>query len=151
MYSGFGEFRDFISDPANYPDTFSKEDKVNELVEAMCHLGFEKDKRARTQHILHHIFAGPQRQFEYSVDNGTLASTDGHVLAIHGGPLLILEFKRRIDFTEGQLASYFLRLALRSEQQVFFGWRQPALGIIIRGEARIARCVCSRSLTRMLQ
>ena len=52
---------------------FSKEVEVDELVDAMCYLGYEKDKRARTQDVLHRIFAGPQREFDYSVDNGTQA------------------------------------------------------------------------------
>lgn len=148
LYSGFGEFHDFISNSAEYPDAFPKEAGVDGLVDAMCYLGYEKDKRARTQDLLHRIFAGPQRDFHHSVDNGTQAATDGHVSASHGGPLLILEFKRRIDFAEGQLAGYFLRLALESVPDVFYGWRQPALGVIIRGKAR---CLCPRSLTQALQ
>jgi hypothetical protein len=148
LYSGFGEFYDFISNSAEYPDASSKEEEVDELVNAMCYLGYEKDKWARTQNILHRIFAGPERKFDYGVDNGTQASTDGHVSASHGGPLVILEFKRQVTFSEGQLANYFLRLALKSASDVFYGWRQPALGVIIRGEAR---CPGPRSLTQELQ
>jgi hypothetical protein len=148
LYSGFGEFHDFINNSAKYPDAFSKEVEVDELVDTMCYLGYEKDKQARTQDLLHHIFASPERQFNYSVDNGTQAFTDGHVSASHGGPLLILEFKRQITVAEGQLANYFLRLALKSVSDVFYGWRQPALGVIIRGEAR---CPCPRSPTQALQ
>jgi hypothetical protein len=148
LYSGFGEFHDFISNSAEYPDAFSKEAEIDELVDAMCYLGYEKDKRAKMQDLLHRILAGPQRKFDYSIDNGTQASIDGHVSASHGGPLLILEFKEQMTFAEGQLANYFLRLALKSTPVVFYGWRQPALGVIIRGEAR---CPGPRSLTRALQ
>jgi hypothetical protein len=93
----------------------------------MCYRGYEnlKYKRAKMQDILYCIFAGPQREFKYSVDNGTEASTHGHVSASHGGPLLIIEF----NAFEVRLANYFLRLALQSEPDVFCGWRLPALGM----------------------
>jgi hypothetical protein len=87
LYSGFGEFHDFISNSADYPDAFSKEAEVDELVDTMGYLGYEKDKRAKTRDLLHRIFAGPQRRFDYSIDNGTQISTDGHISASHGGPL----------------------------------------------------------------
>jgi hypothetical protein len=148
LYHGFGEFHDFISNSANYPNFFPKEAEVNALIIVMCMLGNEKQKRANTQDFLRSIFAGPRRRFDYNVNNGTQASTNGHVTASHGGPLLILEFKRQIDSAEGQLASYFLRLALKSVEAVFYGWRQPALGIIIRGELK---CPRPRSLTQALQ
>ncbi|KAF8506858.1 hypothetical protein F5888DRAFT_1798087 [Russula emetica] len=103
LYSGFGEFHDFIINSAQNPNAFSEpglETKVDQCVNAMCHLGYEKEKQANTQNIVHHIFAGPKRKFKYSVDNGTQATTDGHVSASHGGPLLIIEFKRQITFCE---------------------------------------------------
>jgi hypothetical protein len=149
LYSGFGEFHDFIINSAKNPDAFSEpglETEVDQLVDAMCHLGYEKDKRADTQDILHHIFAGPERKF-HSVDNGTQATTDGHVSASHGGPLLIIEFKRQITFCEPELASYFVQLALNSVSNVFYGWRQPALGVIMRGETIFS----PGSLTQVLQ
>jgi hypothetical protein len=150
LYSGFGEFHDFITNSAENPYAFSTdlETEVDELVDAMCCLGYEKDKRTKTQDLLHRIFAGPERTFDYSVDNGTQASTGGHVSASHGGPLLIIEFKRQITFSEAQLANSFLQLALKSVPDVFYGWRQPALGVIMRGEMRFP---CPGSLTQALQ
>jgi len=139
LYSGFGEFQDFIENSANYRNeiivspTRNLKREVDELFHAIRFLGYEKDKRA-TQDLLHRIFAGPQRKFLYSVDDGTQVSTDGHISASHGGPLLIVEFKRQITFAEAQLTNYFLQLAVSSETNIFYGWRLPALGIIISGE-----------------
>ena len=80
---------------------------IDNLVDGMCGLGYEKEKQAKTQDHLHRIFGGPRQVFNYSVNDGTQASTDGYVLASHGGPLLIVEFKRQVSFAEGQLANYF--------------------------------------------
>ncbi|KAI0283430.1 hypothetical protein BGY98DRAFT_931218 [Russula aff. rugulosa BPL654] len=109
------------------------ETEVDKLVDAMCLLGYEKDKQANTQDLLHRIFGGPQRRFNYSVDNGSHASMHGHVLASHGGPSLIIEFKRQIMNAEPQVSNHFLHLSVQSVQDVFYGWRLPALGIILRG------------------
>lgn len=96
----------------------------------MCYLGHEEDKleQAKTQYFLHRIFAGPQRKFRV-IDNGTRDM----ISASYGGPLLIVEHKRQIAFSEAQLTSYILRLAATSASDIFYGWRLPALGIIIRG------------------
>jgi hypothetical protein len=107
--------------------------------------GLREGQTGQDTDLLHRIFAGPR---SYSADNETQTSTDGHIEASHSGPLLILEFKRQITVAEGQLASYFLRLALKSVPDVFYGWRQPALGVIIRGEVRSP---CPRSLTQTMQ
>lgn len=153
LYSGFGEFHDFIINSAKNDDVFASprmdlETEVDKLVDAMCLLGYEKDKQANTQDLLHRIFGGPQRRFNYSVDNGSHASMDGHVLANHGGPLLIVEFKRQIMNAEPQVSNHFLHLSVQSVQDVFYGWRLPALGIILRGEAKYA---CLISLTQVFQ
>jgi hypothetical protein len=115
LNSGFGEFQDFIENSANYHNCYifasptkDLKSEVDKLIDAMCYLGYEKDKWAKTQDLLHQIFADPQRDFQYSIGDGTQAFTDGYISASHGGPLLIVEFKRQITFAEAQLTNYFL-------------------------------------------
>lgn len=109
--------------------------EVDQLVNAACTLGYEEEKQVLLQKHLRRIFTlDTPREFSYVVGNGS--TTDGYLLASHGGPLMIIEYKRQIDAAEAQLSSYFLRLALKPTEDVFRGWRQPALGLLIRGEVR---------------
>ena len=135
LYIGFGEFHDAVEIP---PDDLLETrlmDEVDQLVNAMCELGYEKGKQINAQVYLRQIFfQDTPREFSYNVGNGSTA--DGYLLASHGGPLLIIEYKRQIAMAEPQMASHFLRLALRPVEHVFRQWRQPALGLLIRGKVR---------------
>jgi hypothetical protein len=115
-------------------------DNVDLLANAMCRLGYEKRKQDIAQGHLGKIFTdyffGEPKEFSYAVENGSKATTDGYLLASHNGPLFIVEYKRQIAAAEPQLASYFLRLALKPAEDIFRQWRQPALGLLIRGELR---------------
>jgi hypothetical protein len=88
LYSGFGEFHDFISNSADYPDAFSKEAEVDELVDTMGYLGYEKDKRAKTRDLSASAYLQVLRGGStIASTTERKASTDGHVTASHGGPL----------------------------------------------------------------
>ena len=67
----------------------------------MCYLEYEEDKRARTQAILHRIFAGPAEEVRAmtSITEHKPLQMDMSQ-QVHGGPLVILEFKRQVTFTE---------------------------------------------------
>ena len=62
--------------------------------------------------------------------NGSQATTNGHILASHNGPLLIVAFKQRVAMPGPQLVGYFMRLALKANERIFRGWRQPTLGLL---------------------
>lgn len=137
LYSGFGEFCDGVENPG--PDLLESGlmNEVDELAKTMCNLGYEKVKQDSTRGHLQQIFFQDElRGFSYVVDNESQATTDGYLLASHGGPLLVIECKRQIAMAEPQLASYFIRLALKPVESIFRQWRQPALGLLIRGKMR---------------
>lgn len=136
LYWGFGEFHDAVENPTDDLVGTDLMDEVDQLADATCKLGYEKGKRLNAQDHLRRIFSvGIPREFSYVVGNGS--TTDGYLLARHGGPLLVVEYKRQIAMAEPQLASYFLRLALKPLESIFRQWRQPGLGLLIRGEMRI--------------
>ena len=137
LYDGFGEFHDTVENPdANLLET-DLMNEVDQLADAMCKLGYEKGKWLNAQVHLGRIFSRAIREFSaFSYDVGNGSTTDGYLSASHGGPLLVIEYKRQIDAAEPQLSSYFLRLALKPAEHIFRQWRQPALGLIIRGEMR---------------
>lgn len=110
---------------------------MDELADAMCNRGCEKVKQDRTRGHLQQIFSQNElREFSYAVHNKSQATTDGYLLASHGGPLLVIEYKRQIAMAEPQLASHFIQLALKPVESIFCQWRQPALGLLIRGKVR---------------
>jgi hypothetical protein len=137
LYFGFGEFHDVVENPsANLLDT-DLMNEVDQLANNTCYLGYEKGKQLNMQDHLHKIFSlDASREFSHAVGNVSQATTDGYLLASHGGPLLVIDYKRQITMAEPQLASYFIRLALKPVEHVFRRWRQPALGLLIRGEVR---------------
>ncbi len=131
LYSGFGRFVDNLSGVADRSSNSNYKNHVDEIMGIMCRCGNEKDKQtAVLESLLKIIFRDPTT-FS-SIIEGYDATTDGHVLAAHGGPSVIVEFER----SEPHLASHFLKLALGAKDEVSRGWRQPALGIIVRGEVR---------------
>jgi hypothetical protein len=146
LYAGFGRFFDFVRRAANEPSTFfdsDLKDQVDKLVDVMRGHGYEQAKQDTAQRpLLDILFPGLQMHFKHSVSDSRLTS-DGHILAAHGGPLLVVEFKRLITMAEPQLSGYFLRLACQAQEDVLRGWRLPALGLIIRGEVR---CLPARRL-----
>jgi hypothetical protein len=135
LYFGFGEFHDAVENPSADLLDADMMNEVDQLANAMCQLGYEKGKQPDTQVHLRKIFSldAPGERSD-AVDNES--TTDGYLLASHGGPLLVIEYKRQIAMAEPQLASYFLQLALKPVEQVFRQWRQPALGVLIRGKLR---------------
>ena len=122
----------------------------------MCNLSYEKDKRLNVQDHLQRILSvDTPTDISYSIGNGSTA--DGYILASHGGPLVVIEYKRQIAMAEPQLASYFLRLALKAAEDVFRQWRQPALGLAIRGEMRwsswqtlLTRALCQEHISHSM-
>jgi hypothetical protein len=137
LYLGFGEFRDAFDNPStNLPETRLM-NEVDQLVDTTCNLGYEKGKQVNMQDHLQRIFSqDAPRESSYAVHNGSQATTNGYLLGSHGGPLLVIEYNRQITMAEPQLACYFLRLALKPIEDIFRHWRQPALGVLIRGEMR---------------
>jgi len=132
LCAGFGEFHDAVKNSDD--DLFETElmNEVDQLADAMCNLDYEKVKQLNAEVHLRRIFSQAAiQEFSYEVGNGS--TTDGYLSASHGGPLLVIEYKRQITMAEPQLASYFLRLALKPVEDIFRQWRQPALGLIIRG------------------
>ena len=133
----FGHFLDSTRRAANESGTFSNPDfnyHVDLLVDVTCQIDCEQGKQEEP--LLQILFPGSGTWFGYDLDDQSLATTEAHILADHGGPLLIVEFKRQIEMAEPQLAASFLRLAIGAKIQICHGWRQPALGLIIRGEMR---------------
>ena len=122
LYFGFGEFHDAVENPGVGLLETDLMDEVDQLVNAMCDLGYKKGKQVNTEVCLRRIFSlDAPSEFSYEVGNGS--TTDGYLLASHGGPLLVIEYKRQIAMAEPQLASYFLRLALKLVEHVFRQWR----------------------------
>ena len=107
---------------------------MDRLVTSLRKIEDEKAKQEGTQNILLDILFRAGAEFEHSVK--ARRAVDGRIPAAHGGPLFIVEYKRQMDVVEPQLAGYFLQLAVGARAQIVCGWRQPALGIIIRGEVR---------------
>ena len=107
---------------------------VDLFVDEMCKLDpEEEDKQRDIETTLSQIlFSREQTSFDYTLQAGT-AKLDEHVCGAHGGPILIVEYKRQHALAEPQMAGYFHRLALETRQDIALGWRQPCLGIIIRG------------------
>jgi hypothetical protein len=137
LYSGFGVFHDMVKNPSTESLESDLKDRVDHLANDMCALGYEIEKQSKAQEHLGQILSlDHPKEFGYAVKNRSKATTDGYLLASHGGPLFIVEYKRQIAAAEPQLASDFIRLALKSHEDVFRQWRQPALGLLIRGEAR---------------
>ena len=139
LYAGFGRFSDFVGHVANESsNNFDPDlkDQVDKLVDMMRGLGYEQAKQDEVQGLLLDIlFPGLRMHFKRGVGDSR-AISDGHVLAAHGGPLLVVEFKRLITMAEPQLTGSFLRLARQAREGVLRGWRLPALGLIVRGEVR---------------
>jgi len=153
LYAGFGEFHDIVTNSSANPLgplATNLMDRVDELADDMCSLGHEKERQAVAERYLEEIFSlamGVPRVFTYPVGNGTQLTTDGHLLASHDGPLFITEYKRQIATAEPQLAGYFIRLALQTSENTFLRWRQPALGLLIRGKLTV---LGTKSLTQGL-
>src|ERR1700744_5635389 len=59
--------------------------------------------------------------------------TNARILAAHNVPSFIAEFKVGVEAAEVQLASYFMRLARKADEDIFLGRRLLALGLLIRG------------------
>ena len=150
LYRGFGEFQDIVNNPNAELPRSDLIDEVDKLVNAARHLGYEKENRLLSQGHLQQIFSWgpPPVQFSFAVGNGSQATTDGYLLAGHAGPLVIIEHKRQIAMAEPQLAAYFIRLAVKPDDHIFRGWRQPGLGLLIRGE--VIRPSWQMSLTHVL-
>lgn len=53
----------------------------------------------------------------------SLTDPNGHILASHGGPLLIIAFRWQIAMAGplDQLADYFMLLALKANKRIFCG------------------------------
>ena len=107
---------------------------VDLFVDKMCKLDpEEEDKQHDIETTLSQIlFPHEQTSFGYSLQAGT-AKSDGHVCGAHGGPILIVMYQLEHAPAEPRMAGYFHRLALETRQDIALGWRQPCLGIIIRG------------------
>jgi hypothetical protein len=141
LYSGFGRFVDSTRCAAMSPDTFSDPEitslkrNVDKIFNVMCEVNRELGKQDVAKGPLLRILFpdDPGISFRHDIP-GQSEATDGHILTSHGGPRLIVGFKRTIDMAEPQVA-YFMRLALGANQ-FCRGWRHPTLGIIIRGEVQ---------------
>ena len=136
LYHGFGRFYDYITCTVKEPMPAGVlKQLVDDFMSSVCKIEKEKEKRSRVQDTLLEILF-PLREVPVSLQcklRGSRAASDGHVLAAHGGPMLIIEFKRECAPAEPQMASYFLQLALQAKEDIIYGWRQPCLGIIIIG------------------
>jgi hypothetical protein len=72
------------------------------------------------------------RRFIHSVLNGSQRAYPGKPWWI----VIDHRIQRQIAMAGPQLAGYFMRLALKANEQIFRGWRQPALGLLIGGEGK---------------
>ena len=134
LYRGFGLFSDSIKSGIV---SGSIKGDVDKLVQAVCEIGSEGEKQGATRGLLHKILFPGGVPFESQVNNSSQRATDGHTLVdATGGPLFIVEYKREINVAEPQLAACFMQLVASAEavvSRIFRGWRQPALGLAIRG------------------
>jgi hypothetical protein len=143
LYRGFGHFLDstnleaiqFIQSGRLSNRDSTKDEDVDRLMQTMCRIYSEGVKRDRVQDLLHRILFSGGAPFEYNTNNTSQRATDGHILAAHGGPLFIFKYKPQMDVTEPQLGGNFIQLAEAAIAQIFRGWRQPCLGLIIRGKS----------------
>ena len=136
LYRGFGQFLDSTNPAAQFCKLSSGRlrKEVDQLVTEVCNVGSGQQKILGF--LADILFPGSYASFEYLLDDQSQRATDGHMLAPHGGPLFIVEYKRGMDTAEPQIASYFARLAEEAASQICRGWRQPTLGLIIRGDLR---------------
>ena len=104
-------------------------------MESMCGLSNEQRKQDNAHELLVKIlYPGSQKTFMFGIEEHSFTrKTDDHILAAHGGPLFIAEFKTSIEAVEVQLSNYFILLAEKVDKDIFLGWRLPALGLLIRG------------------
>jgi hypothetical protein len=144
LYRGFGHFSDAMAtrtaafSAAIHSGTFSDPEcvLVDGVLNAMRGIGNDYQKLHYAKQRLRTIlFPGTKVLFE-GEQYDYMDDYPGHVTAAHGGPLLMVQFKRQMATVEPQLAAYYLRFAMRAKKQLCRGWRQPALGLIFRGEAR---------------
>jgi hypothetical protein len=95
LYSGFGVFHDMVKTPSTESLESDLKDRVDHLANDMCALGYETEKQSKAQEHLGQILSlDHPKEFGYAVKNRSKATTDGYLLASHGGPLFIVEYKR---------------------------------------------------------
>ena len=134
LYNGFGRFYDHITSAASsqifYPD-------LKMLVDQFVAKASEIQDEEYLQQILPGILCEilfPSQGVEISdILDSSRAKTDGHVIGPHDGPIFIVELKRQITTAEPQMAAYFHHLAQKTPEATALAWRQPCLGVIIRG------------------
>ena len=151
LYRGFGIFSDSIKS-GTISDSIKGD--VDKLVQASCDISSEEAKKKATEDLLHRILFPDGVPFRYRIKDPSQRATDGHILtAANGGPLFIVEYKREIAAAEAQLAAYFMQLvgsAHEALSQTLRGWRQPALGLAIRGRCQMPLFTLQVSLTQAL-
>ncbi|KAH9036403.1 hypothetical protein EDB84DRAFT_1269134 [Lactarius hengduanensis] len=136
LYHGFGHFHDTMDAWTQTSEYHvALQDNVDKFIDSMCGLSNEQRKQDNAHEILVRIlYPGSQKTFRFSVKELSFTrKTNGHILAPHGGPSFIAEFKTSLGVAEVQLANYFILLAGKVDKDIFLGWRLPALGLLIRG------------------
>ncbi len=142
LYHGFGRFLDFMRSVAKKPSTFFNpglRDNVDEIMDVIYKCGCVQDKQDNIQELLLNIFfPDSQKAFKHYdyVGAKSHATSNGHILAAHDGPSVILVIKQHMATAEPELAGHFMCLALQAKEPILYGWRQPALGVIMCGEVR---------------
>lgn len=139
LYRGFGHFLDSTSVAAIRSGTFSYpeiDDDVDKLVKEVCRIEDEKDKKRIILGLLNRILFRGGKEFRHWI-SGTSQRDVGNIPTARGGVLFIVEYKRKMHVANHwNLAGRFHRLAACTKGQIFCGWRQPSLGLIIGGEVR---------------
>jgi len=134
LYNGFGRFYDHITSAAS-SQTFCPDLKmlVDQLVAKASEILSEEYLQQTLPGILREILF-PSQEIKFStILESSRAKTDGHVIGPHDGPIFIVELKRQITPAEPQMAAYFHHLARQTPKATALAWRQPCLGVIIRG------------------
>jgi len=134
LYDGFGRFHDNFMRVKEGEDIDSKfKTLVDGLVYRTSEIEQESEKQWSLGSTLSEILLPSTRiPFEYTSEARS-EFPNGYFIAVHGGPILLILIKREFTSAEPEMASYFHRLALKTREEIALAWRQPCLGVMIRG------------------